>query len=120
MLQSILERQMMLQASTGCCFYLRYFKKLISIVKSHNVIFSWHCCGSVHKALPMMIDAGIDVFDVVQTSAKDMEIENVYRLYGKDVCLHGWVDVQHLLVFKTPKEIREEVKKIKALWGNDG
>jgi uroporphyrinogen decarboxylase len=30
------------------------------------------------------------------------------------------VDVQNLLVFKTPKEIREEVKKIKALWGNDG
>ena len=43
-----------------------------------------------------------------------------HGFYGKDVCLHGGVDVQNLLVFKTPKEIREEVKKFKALWGNDG
>jgi len=101
-------------------YFLPAYKKLISNIKKCGIIFSWHCCGSVHKVLPMMIEAGIDVFDVVQTSAQDMEIENVYRLYGKDVCLHGGVDVQNLLVFKTPKEIREEVKKIKALWGNDG
>ena len=33
----------------------------------------------------MMIDAGIDIFDVVQTSAKDMGLENMHRLYGKSV-----------------------------------
>ena len=67
-----------------------------------------------------MIEAGIDVFDVVQTSAKEMEIENVYRLYGKDVCLHGCLDVQKLLVEKNASEIREEIKKIMDLWGNRG
>jgi hypothetical protein len=101
-------------------YFLPHYKELISIVKSHDVIFSWHCCGSVHKVMPMMIDAGIDVFDVVQTSAKDMELENIYRLYGKDVCIHGGIDVQNLLVFKTPLQIRQEVKKVKSLWGNRG
>lgn len=37
-------------------------------------------------APPLMIDAGIDV---VQTSARGMEIENVRCLYSGDVCLHG-------------------------------
>jgi uroporphyrinogen decarboxylase len=68
----------------------------------------------------MMIDAGIDVFDVVQTSARDMEIENVYRLYGKDVCMHGGLDVQKLLVEKSAEEVRGEVRKIADIWGNRG
>ena len=67
-----------------------------------------------------MIDAGIDVFDVVQTSAKDMELEKVYKLYDGKVCLHGGMDVQKLLVEKKPEEIKEEVKKVMDLWGNRG
>ena len=67
-----------------------------------------------------MIDAGIDVFDVVQTSAKDMELEKIHKLYGEDVCLHGGIDIQKLLVEKTVKEIEEEIKKVKDLWGTKG
>ena len=101
-------------------YYLPAYKKLIAGIKKYGIVFSWHCCGSVHKVLPMMIDAGIDVFDVVQTSAKDMDIGNIYRLYGKDVCLHGGIDVQNLLVFKKPAAIRQEVKRVKDLWEKRG
>lgn len=97
-------------------YFLPAYKKLINNVKKYDLVFGWHCCGSVHKVLPMMIDAGIDVFDVVQTSAKDMQIENIFKLYGKEICLHGGIDVQNLLVFKKPEEIRNEVKKIKDIW----
>jgi uroporphyrinogen decarboxylase len=49
-----------------------------------------------------------------------MEIENVYRLYGGKVCLHGGLDVQKLLVEKSEEEVRAEVRKIMDLWGNRG
>ena len=101
-------------------YFLPLYRKLIENNKKYGLFFGWHCCGSVHEVLPYMIDAGIDVFDVVQTSAKDMEIENVYRLYGKDVSFHGCLDVQKLLVEKTADEIKEEIRKIKDLWGNRG
>jgi len=101
-------------------YFLPIYKELIANNKKHGLFFGWHVCGSVHQVLPQMIDAGIDVFDVVQTSAKDMDIENIYKLYGKSVCLHGALDIQKLLVEKTKKEIREEVKKIKNLWGQRG
>lgn len=101
-------------------YFLPIYKRLIENVKKYNLFFGWHCCGSIHAVLPLMIDAGIDVFDVVQTSAKNMEIENVYKLYGKDICFHGGMDIQKLLIEKTPKEIKEEVKKIIDLWGNRG
>ena len=101
-------------------YFLSYWKKLISMVKSEGMIFSWHCCGNVEDVLPMMIDAGIDVFDVVQTSARNMEIERFYKRFGNSICIHGGIDVQRLLSSGTSGEIREEVKKIKHLWGERG
>ncbi|MHB1376639.1 MAG: uroporphyrinogen decarboxylase family protein [Candidatus Humimicrobiaceae bacterium] len=101
-------------------YFLPYWKKIIFMAKSKGLIFSWHCCGNINEVLPMMIDAGIDVFDVVQTSAKDMEIERFHKRFGKNVCINGAIDVQKLLIDKKPKDIREEVKKIMELWGQDG
>jgi uroporphyrinogen decarboxylase len=101
-------------------YFLPFYNKLIQIIKGRGIYFGFHCCGSVHGVLPPLIDAGIDVFDVVQTSAKGMEIENVFRLYGKDVCMHGGLDVQKLLVEKTGAEVKEEVRKIIDLWGTRG
>ena len=101
-------------------YFLPLYRRLIDQTKKHGLFFGWHVCGSVHEVLPMMIDAGIDVFDVVQTSAKDMEIDNVYRLYGGHICLHGGLDVQKLLVEKNVQAVRAEVRRIMDLWGRRG
>ena len=101
-------------------FFLPIWKDLISMVKSKNMIFSWHCCGNVNDVLPLMIDAGIDVFDVLQTSARNMKLDKFYSKFGRSVCVHGGIDVQKLLFSGTEKEIRQEVKKIKELWGTRG
>jgi hypothetical protein len=96
------------------------YREMIAEVKRYGLIFSWHCCGSVHQVLPLMIDAGIDVLDVVQTSARDMDLETMYRRYGQDVCLSGGIDVQKLLVSGTPAQVRAEVRRAHDLWGTHG
>ncbi|MBN1299378.1 MAG: hypothetical protein JW997_06810 [Actinobacteria bacterium] len=101
-------------------YFVPVYKKLIEKVQKHNLIFGWHVCGSVHEFMPYMIDAGIDVFDVVQTSARNMDLETIYKLYGRNVCIHGGVDVQKVLLNKKPSEIKAEVAKIKDLWGTRG
>ncbi len=101
-------------------YFLPVYRKMIGNCKKNGLFFGWHVCGSVHQFLPDMIDAGIDVFDVVQTSARDMKIDKLYNLYGSSVCFHGGLDIQKLLVQGTAKQVKEEVKKIKELWGKKG
>ncbi len=57
---------------------------------------------------------------MVQTSARDMGIEKIFKKYGKDICFHGGIDVQKLLISGGPKDIRNEVIKIMDLWGDQG
>jgi hypothetical protein len=100
--------------------FLPIYRKLIDAGKQYGLVFGWHCCGSVHEVLPSMIDAGIDVFDVVQTSARDMDLDTMHRRYGSSVCLHGGLDVQKLLVEQPAAAVREEVRRAKDLWGTRG
>jgi len=79
-----------------------------------------HSCGSVHKLIPDLIDAGLDILDVVQTSARDMEIDRLAKDFGKDICFCGTMDVQQVLLNKTPIEIEEEVKMREDLFPEGG
>jgi hypothetical protein len=101
-------------------YFQPFYREMIAEVKRHSLLFSWHCCGSVHQVLPLMIEAGIDIFDVVQTSARDMDLETVYRRYGQDVCVSGGIDVQKLLANGTPDRVRAEVERARDLWGTRG
>jgi len=49
-----------------------------------------------------------------------MDLGTIHRLYGKDVCIHGGIDVQKVLLNKNPVDIKAEVKKIHDLWGTRG
>ncbi len=101
-------------------YFLPLYKSLIGNIKKYNLVFGWHCCGNVNDILPSMIDIGLDVFDILQTSAKDMDLENVYRLYGKKICMHGAIDIQKILSRGTVKQVRDEVKKVIDLWNCKG
>jgi uroporphyrinogen-III decarboxylase len=104
--------------------FRRYFQPLyrdmIAEVHRYGLLFSFHCCGSVHQVLPLMIDAGIDIFDVVQTSARDMDLATIRARYGHHIAISGAIDVQQLLVSGTPAQVADEVRRALDLWGLDG
>ena len=104
--------------------FRRYFqplyREMIGEVHRHGLLFSFHCCGSVHQVLSLMIDAGIDIFDVAQTSARDMALPTLRARYGEQVAISGAIDVQKLLVSGTPAQVADEVRRALDLWGTDG
>ena len=79
-----------------------------------------HSCGSVYSFIPGLIDIGLDILDVVQTSAKDMEIEKLSKEFGRDICFCGTMDVQQVLLNMTPGQIEEEVRLRRRLFPDGG
>jgi uroporphyrinogen decarboxylase len=101
-------------------FFLPWYKLFVQEAKKYDLIVLFHCCGSVHDLIPYLIDIGVDVLDPVQTSAREMDLETLKRRYGKNICLHGGIDVQYMLTQLSPFEIKEYVKNARRIYGNNG
>jgi len=48
-----------------------------------------HSCGGIYELLHGIIDAGIDVLNPVQFTAKGMEPERLKREFGSQICFWG-------------------------------
>jgi len=71
-----------------------------------------HSCGSIFDIIPDLIEIGVDILNPVQRSARDMEIKNLKKQFGKDICFWGGgIDVQQFLPKSNLDEIEEDVKK---------
>ena len=65
-----------------------------------------HSCGNLRMLLPLMIEAGIDVYQAIQPIE---DIASLKRDFGQDLCLWGGVS-NHDLVVGEPEEIRRQVR----------
>jgi hypothetical protein len=71
-----------------------------------------HSCGSVWALLPDFVEAGFDIVNPVQCSAKDMDPAQLKATFGDRVTFWGGgVDTQRTLPFGSPDEVRAEVKE---------
>jgi uroporphyrinogen decarboxylase len=87
--------------------YLKSIKAKMPWVK----IF-FHCCGSIKQLLPDFIDMGIDILNPIQYSAKDMDLAELKKEFGKELTFWGGgLDTQTLLASGTPAEVEAEVKR---------
>jgi uroporphyrinogen decarboxylase len=71
-----------------------------------------HSCGSVYRLLEDMIDTGVQILNPLQHSAAEMDLATLKKEFGDVLVFHGGIDVQTILPFKTPDEIRDEVKRV--------
>jgi hypothetical protein len=91
--------------------YLPYSKQLNDWIHAHA---TWktmkHCCGGCEPLIEGFIDAGFDVLNPVQTSARGMDPQHLVDTFGgRIVFWGGGVDTQQTLPFGTPDEVREQV-----------
>jgi hypothetical protein len=89
-------------------FHIQINQKIHSLTNWKVFI---HSCGSVYKLLPEFIDAGFNIFNPVQCSAKDMEPRRLKKEFGNDLVFWGGgVDTQKTLPFGSPDEVYREVR----------
>lgn len=69
--------------------------------------------------MPRYVEAGFDGLQSLQPSA-GMDIEAIKKEYGNDLCLWGNLDLDHLMSFGTPDEVKKEVRRIIDIANRDG
>jgi uroporphyrinogen decarboxylase len=88
-------------------------KRLYDFIHSKtNAKVFMHSCGSVYDVIPDLIDCGVDILNPIQRSAAKMDIVQLKKQFGKDLCFWGGgIDVQQVLPFASLQEIEDEVKR---------
>ena len=98
-----------------------YYKRELDFVKSKTdaKIFH-HSCGSVVKAVDLLIDAGVDILNSLQPRAAGMDTTYLKDKFGDKLSFHGGIDVQEVMPNGKPEDVENEVKRRIAIYGPGG
>jgi len=91
--------------------YMPHAKKLNDWIHNNT---AWktmkHCCGACEPLIGCFIEAGYDILNPVQCSARGMDPQFLVDKYGdKIVFWGGGVDTQSTLPFGSPEEVYKQV-----------
>ncbi|MCX6624588.1 MAG: methyltransferase [Acidobacteria bacterium] len=80
-----------------------------------------HSCGGIYELIPDLIEAGVEILNPVQTSARNMDPARLKQEFGRDVTFWGGgCDTQRVLPFGTPAEVREDVRRRMEIFAPGG
>ncbi len=102
--------------------YAPYYKKVNDWIHENTTWKTFkHCCGSIYKLVPEIINAGFDILNPVQWTAKNMDKALLKDSYGDKVTFWGGgVDTQKTLPFGSPKQVHDEVLECCKIFGKKG
>ena len=84
------------------------YKRLIDAAHEHNMHFWLHTCGDVRPFMEDFIEIGLVVIHPIQKYTMD-EVEVAERFGGR-IAFWAGMDVQQILPWGTPEDVRKEVR----------
>jgi uroporphyrinogen decarboxylase len=114
------QRGLLISPTTFEVMFRPKYEKMFELAHQYGAITMMHCCGSVRRLIPRFIDIGLDVLDVIQTSAAGMDIRELHDEYGKDLSFAGSICVQSTLPFGTVEDVKREVELRLNLFAQGG
>ena len=93
-------------------------KEMYQLAKSKGKYVMIHCCGKVDELFPHLIECGLDIFNPFQPEV--MDVFQMKRLYGERLCFYGGISTQRTLPYGTVAEIKDEVKRLIEVVGENG
>jgi uroporphyrinogen decarboxylase len=90
-------------------YFASRIKKLADLAHKHDIFLLLHTCGNIEPLIPSFIDLGVDVLDPVQPES--MDVVQIKKKYGKDICLRGGISSQKVLAHGSKEDVQQEVKE---------
>ena len=104
-----MQQGLLVSADTWRKFFRENFVKYIDLAHQYGLKVMHHTCGSVRALIPDFIEAGLDILQSLQPRAKDMNLAELKRTFGRHLCFHGSMDIQETLPRGTVEDVRREV-----------
>jgi len=102
----------------------RYLKPRIAeafaLIRRYGKHVRYHSCGGIHDIIPDLIDIGLEILNPVQALATGMDPVGLKGDFGRHLTLHGGIDMQEFLPRATPDQVREGVRRLVGILGEDG
>lgn len=91
-------------------FFKPYYRELIEHTHRLGMHFWLHSCGGIEPFLPDLVEIGLDVLHPVQKHT--MDERRVAAQFGRRLCIWAGLDVQQVIPWGTPEEVRREVRHL--------
>ncbi len=99
-------------------FHKLIFRRAKELSGAHIFL---HSCGGVRDLIPDFVEVGVEILNPVQTSARNMEPNELKREFGKTLTFWGGgCDTQHVLSRGTPGQVRDDVRRRIEILGPGG
>ena len=113
------QRDMLISPELFDKFVMPTFVKFTEQAHRFGMKVLLHSCGSIERIIPRLIDAGVDALHPIQALAANMDAETLSKKYNGKLVFVGGVDTQRLLPFGTPQQVRDEVHRLRDLFGEN-
>jgi uroporphyrinogen decarboxylase len=100
-------------------FVMPWFRRFTEQGHRHGYHVLLHSCGSIHRVIGRLIDAGVNCLHPLQAKARNMDAETLARDFKGKIAFMGGIDTQRILNQGTPQEVKAEVRRVKAMLGPD-
>ncbi len=101
--------------------YLKpHVQRMVDVCREFGVIPYFHGCGGFTDLYRDFIDMGILCAGRLQTEARGNDLETVKRDFGRELCLWGAIDGQHVLIEGTVDDVRDHVQRVLRIGGEGG
>ena len=102
-------------------FYRPRHQRIFEVAHRHGAKAMMHSCGAVFDFIPDFIGIGADILDPIQTTAAGMAPGRLCCEFGADLCFHGGIDTQGVLVTGGPGDVRRQIDSLLGGFaGTDG
>ncbi len=101
-------------------FFFENIRKFCGLAHSYDLKVMMHSCGAISELIPLLIDAGVDILDPVQVTAKGMNPADLAGRFGGKVTFHGGIDTQNILPHGTTEDVKNHVREIVGAFAPTG
>lgn len=103
-------------------FVAPYLKRVGDVIHELGACFFFHSCGMVEPFIPDLIACGVDIIDPIQPCNDNLMMtpEHLAAAYGGQVCFHGGIDIQNVLINGMPDDVRAAVDRYRNAFQSRG